>query len=436
MDTDPMPAPGWADRATWPGHNKTATERHFMAPRILLVLSVFLLTSCTPIGLKTTADLVVVDPGESIHIRSLEALSGASALGLPRQRAVTIAVSHFGPVKGYGVDLGAAGDSRCTVQGGALAAQEAAADLRVVGVVGTSCSVSAATASPILSEAGLVMISASNTAPSLTSDLQGDAGSNYHPGYFRTISNDLYQAQAVSGFVYNNLGLRRMATIHDGDPYTSGLTSAFARSFVELGGRITGSARVRKGDVDMSAVLTGIAAEEPEGIFFPLFPDEAGRVVRQINLVDGGRELVLVSSESLLFTQLESVDAYLAVPDFDFTGNVNQATGRNAEQLAVEYQQLYGETASLAHLALAYDAATLLLRAIEEVSFVHAGSLYIERDRLRDALTATNEFRGISGLLSCDEFGDCGAGRVSISRYTDPSVKDIAELPVVYRYKP
>jgi len=40
------------------------------------------------------------------------------------------------------------------------------------------------------------------------------------------------------------------------------------------------------------------------------------------------------------------------------------------------------------------------------------------------------------GLLSCDDFGDCGAGRVSISRYTDPSVKDIAELPIVYRYKP
>jgi len=243
---------------------------------------------------------------------------------------------------------------------------EAAADLRVVGFVGTSCSVAAATASPILSEAGLVMISAGNTAPLLTSDLQGNAGSNYHPGYFRTISNDLHQAQAVSDFVYNSLGLRRMATIHDGDLFTNGLTSAFARSFVALGGRITGSARVRKGDVDMSAALTGIAAAEPEGIFFPLFPDEAGRVVRQINLIEGGEKLVLINSESLLFTQLDSMDAYLAGPDFDFTGNVNQTTGRNAEQLAAEYRQLYGETANPAYLALAYDAATLLLRAIEE----------------------------------------------------------------------
>ncbi|MDE0312643.1 MAG: branched-chain amino acid ABC transporter substrate-binding protein [Caldilineaceae bacterium] len=420
----------------WTGANKASTEKHPMIPRILLVLSALLLTSCTPIGLKTTARLVVVGPGESVHIRSIEALSGVSELGVPRQRAVTMAVSHFGPIKGYGVALGAPVDSRCDAQGGALAAQEVAADPRVVGVIGTSCSVAAAAASPILSGAGLVMISAGNTAPSLTSDLQGNAGSNYHPGYFRTIGNDIHQAQAVAGFVYNALGLRRMATIHDGDPYTSGLTAAFARSFVALGGRITASAQVRRGDVDMSAALTVIVAEEPQGIFFPLFPDEAGRVVRQINLVEGGAELVLINSESLLFTQLESVDAYLAGPDFDFTGNVNQATGRNAARLAAEYRQLYGETANPAYLALAYDAATLLLQAIEEVSFVHAGSLYIERDRLRDALTATHEFRGTGGLLSCDDFGDCGAGRVTISRYTDPSVKDVAELPVVYRYRP
>ena len=354
------PTPGWTNRAMWTGNNRASTERHPMILRTLIVLLVFLLTSCTPIGLKTTAQLVVVGSGETVHIRSIKALTGISELGIPRQRAVAMAVSHFGPIKGFGVALGTAGDSRCTAEGGALAAHKIAADLRVVGVVGTSCSVAAATASPILSEAGLVMISSGNTAPSLTSDLQGNAGANYHPGYFRTIGNDLYQAKAVADFVYNTLDLRRMATIHDGDPYTSGLTSAFARSFVELGGQITGGAQVRKGDVDMRAALTAIVAEEPEGIFFPLFPDEAGRVVRQVDMVNGGAELVLINSESLLFTQLEAVDAYLAGPDLDFTGNVNQATGRNAELLAAEYRQLYGETANLAYLALAYDAATMV----------------------------------------------------------------------------
>ena len=40
-------------------------------------------------------------------------------------------------------------------------------------------------ASPVLSAAGLVMISPANASPDLTSDLAGNPGPDYHPGYFR-----------------------------------------------------------------------------------------------------------------------------------------------------------------------------------------------------------------------------------------------------------
>ena len=43
---------------------------------------------------------------------------------------------------------------------------------------------------------------------------------------------------------------------------------------------------------------------------------------------------------------------------------------------------------------------------------------------------------GIIGGISCDEFGDCGTGRVQISRHSDSSMTDIAKLPVVYRFAP
>ena len=38
------------------------------------------------------------------------------------------------------------------------------------------------------------------------------------------------------------------------------------------------------------------------------------------------------------------------------------------------------------------------------------------------------------GVISCDEFGDCGAGAVEIFHHTDSSVTDVADLPVVYRF--
>lgn len=409
--------------------------------RLLTVLVVLILTgACKPIRFEYSPSeigYVIVDPDDDIHIRSLEVLTGVGELGLPRQRAVAMAVADYGPIKGHKVTLGAGIDSLCTKSGGADAAKTAINAPRVLGIIGTTCSLSAVAASPIISEAGLVMISSANSAPSLTSDLYGKAGDNYYPGYYRVASNDIHQARAVADFVYNELNLRKIALINDGDPYTVGITDAFSFAFADLGGSVVSVSVVSKGQVDMLPLLTSISTNNPEGIFFPLFPDEAGHIVRQIDQVDGLENVTLITIESLLFTELESVDAYLVGPEFDFNDNTNEITGRSGEELLNAYQQQFNETTNLAYLAQAYDAATLLLRAIEYIAVDDKeGMLYIDRAMLRFALTDLIKFNGIIGPVSCDSFGDCGTGHVHISHYTDPSAIDIAELPVVFRYSP
>ena len=383
--------------------------------------------------------VVEVASGDAIQIRSMHVLTSLGALGVPSHRGVELAVADYGPIKGHDVSLGAGLDSLCTAEGGRAAANTVTGDPRVVGVIGTSCSVAASAASPILSEAGLVMIAPSTTAPSLTSDLQANAGSNYHPGYYRTSNNDLYQAEAVAQFAYNELGLRRMAAIHDGDPYTSGLTGAFTIAFEELGGSVV-IATVSRGDTDMVPVLTQIAAGSPDSIFFPLFFEEGAAIVRQLGQIAGLEDVTLVGGAALLVSEFlatpESEGVYFPGPEVSFGGNTNEATGKSGDALLADYQERYGEAPTSAYLAHAYDAATILLRAIEEVAVVDGDTLYIDRAGLREALTGTTGFRGIIGVISCDEFGDCGTGRVHISHHTDPSVTDITKLPVVYRFAP
>ena len=400
---------------------------------ITVVLALLAVGACVPVSPLGT---VVVGPGEAIQIRSVEALTGIGELGIPRQRAAAMAIADYGPIKGHRVSFGAGIDSQCTAEGGKAAADMVVNDRRVVGVVGTSCSVAAVAAAPILSEAGLVMISSSNTAPSLTSDLQGNAGTDYHAGFYRVASNDLHQAQAVAAFAYGELGLRRMATMHDGDPYSFGLSDAFAGAFKAMGGAVTAVAEVSRGETDLAPILTGIAAGGPEGIFFILFPEEAGQVVRQAGEVEGLEGAALITGVSLMFTELDAVDVYLSGLEFSFAGNVNGATGRTAEDVYAAYAARYGDNANPAYVALAYDATVVLLRAIEAAAEVVGESLYIDRARLRAALTHTVDFEGVIGPISCDGFGDCGTGRIHISHYTDPTVDEVAELPVVYRYGP
>ena len=237
---------------------------------------------------------VQVAPGEAIQVRSMQVLTGLGDLGAPSQRQC-----HAALARGAGLD------SLCTEEGGRAAADTVIGDPRVVGAIGTSCSVAAA-ASPILSEAGLMMISSSNTAPSLTSDLRGNADSNHHPGYYRTASNDLHEARAVAQFAYNDLGLRRMAAIHDGDPYTTGLTGAFTTAFEELGGSVA-VAFVSRGDTDMAPVLTQIAVGSPDGLFFPLFQEEGSHIVRQVGQIAGLGDVTLIGGAALLVSEFLSI---------------------------------------------------------------------------------------------------------------------------------
>ena len=119
-----------------------------------------------------------------------------------------------------------------------------------------------------------------------------------------------------------------------------------------------------------------------------------------------------------------------------FDDQVNEATDRSGAELFASYRERYGEEPSSAYLAHAYDATTMLLRAIEEVAVIDIDTLYIDRAALRQALTATAGFKAIIGSISCDGFGDCGTGRVNIYHHPDPAVTVIAELPVVYSFAP
>ena len=384
--------------------------------------------------------LVEIDEGEAVQIRSLLTHTIAASLGVPSRHAIELAVQDFGMIHGHAVELGYPIDAGCGPEGGHHGAEHIIENPQVLGVIGTSCSGAAVAASPVISKAGLVMISPSNTSPLLTSDLAGNANPNYHPGYFRVSHNDLYQARAVSDFAYNELGLRRMATIDDGDPYTTALVSAFGDAFRTLGGEIGTAIRIAKGQTDMASVLVKVAEAAPDGIFFPLFELEGIPFAQQAREFDGLKDATLVTGAALLVSEFlatpQSKDIYFAGPETNLGSNVNAATGKSVNEVLAAYTAAYGEAPSTPYWAHAYEATTLLLNAIEIVAGEDNGKLYVDRAALRRELHHTSGFQGLLGTLTCDEFGDCGTGRINIYHHTDLNITDPAQLPVVYRFSP
>ena len=362
---------------------------------------------------------VTVEAGDDIQIRSLNAITGDVAfLGIPNQRGVEQAIADFGDIHGFSVTIGTGLDDLCSADGGQAAAQTIVADEDVVGVIGTSCSGAATAASPLISEAGMVMISPSNTSPALTSDLAGTAGDNYHAGYYRTAHNDLFQGAAMAKFVYEELGISEAAAIHDGDPYTQGLAQAFADAFENLGGSVTGFTGVNKEDTDMVPVLTEIAAGSPGALFFPIFQPAGDFVADQAPGVSGLEGVVLLGADGLqvqTFMELPQANGmYLSGPDLRYGSNTNQSTGATADKFLADYESNNGNAPEAPFWAHSYDATTILLEAIKAASHSHDGNLEIDRAGVREYLDNLSGYEGIIGTLSCDDFGDCGAQRITV----------------------
>ena len=384
---------------------------------------------------------VRVRPGQAVQIRTLTVLTddfGFSGLATYHRGAV-FAVEDYGAVRGFPVEIEGF-EEGCSPEGGRAAAQEVVADPAVVGVIGTACSAAATGASPLISAAGLSMISPSNSSPALTSDLLGNPSEHYHPGYYRTAQNDLYQGAAVADFLHDRLGLVRVAAVHAGDAYTQGLAQAFRDAYLGYGGTVTAFLEVDPEATDLSGVLAEVAAGAPEGLFVPVSRPLADHVVQQARSFDGLEGVVLVAADSVFnvpFFELEATKGiFVAGPDPRYGANSNQVTGKSAEEVTQRYIDTTGQPPIKAFWAHSYDAATLLLKAITAASWIDDGVLVIDRAGIREYLDQVSGFQGIIGEITCDEFGDCGPAAMTIIENLDPANAAASLDNVVYEYQP
>jgi branched-chain amino acid transport system substrate-binding protein len=383
-------------------------------------------------------DLGAVDvaPGDPILIGSLQVISGDSAsLGTDQVRAIDIAVAdRDGELLGHEIEVQTE-DEECAAEGGTASAQRLVSEPQLVAVLGTSCSGAAVPAMEIFADEGISMISGSNTSPALTSDLEGTAGENQQPGYFRVAHNDINQGQAAANYAFEELGATTAVTIHDGDPYTEGLATAFETSFTELGGEVVLATAVNKGDTDMRPVLTEAAAASPDLVFFPIFQPEADFIVAQANEFPE-----LEATNKLMGADGLLSDTFISIADTEdmyFSGPATP-TGDAYDEFVGKYEEANGEAPIQAFHAHSNDAANMLFAAIEEVAVEDDdGTLHIDRQALMDALYDTEGFEGLTGTLTCDEFGDCADAKIDVVQNTAEQVAiDEVRANVLYTFEP
>ncbi len=388
------------------------TKKYALLTILLAVVVSFapVLTPHTaPVVAQEGDNVVVIPPGETVRLGLATDLSNLiPGPGLDIAQAAELAVQLFNEedlLGGFQVEL-VVEDDRCTGEDATAVANLFASDPQLVGVVGHVCSGASIPASEVYEEARIPMVSPSSTAGAFTA--RGLDVTN------RVAFNDNIQGVVAARYIFNELGAERIVVLHDNTSYGEGLASTVADTFEELGGEVIAFEVIDPEEQDYRALLTVLVEEAPDLVYFGGYESQAALLVEQ--MIEVGLDAIFFSDDGVYTTTFIELAGDAAEGTYVTFG---QQLGD--EEANAEFDALYEEAFGVApdelgpFHAQSFDAANVLLNALLEVAEIDdEGNLVIDREAYIQAVRSTSDYEGLSGTITCDEFGDCGSALISV----------------------
>jgi branched-chain amino acid transport system substrate-binding protein len=208
--------------------------------------------------IPTKGDVIVY---VAVPLSGFQANAGQTVLGGARLRAAE--VNAKGGLMGYrvvveGVDDES--DSEVAVSVAQQIAENVNAGQPVLGVVGHLNSGQTLAAMEIYKDLSVVIITPTASEVSLTQ--------KGYRNFFRINANDTVQAQVDAEFLVKTLNARRVAVLHNDDPYGIGLASAVAEQLKKLGADVVTQIQVKVEQREYKTELPQVTAASPDAIFY------------------------------------------------------------------------------------------------------------------------------------------------------------------------
>ena len=331
------------------------------------------------------------EDANEIVVGEYGSMTGSEAtFGQSTHNGIAMAVEEInaaGGIKGKKVRLVSYDDQGKTSEVGTSVTRLITSDkaLAVLGEVASSLSIAGG---QICQQEGVPMISPSSTNPKVTEI--GDF-------VFRMCFTDPFQGEVMARFVTNpkdkqGLGLKKVAILIDQrQAYAQGLARYFEESLGKLGGSVVAKEAYQGGDQDFSAQLQKIKDAKPEALYIPGYYTDVANIAKQVRGIgitapllggdgwEGVLDLNAAALEGAYYSCHYSVDE----PRPEVKAFVDK------------YTQKYKKSPD-SMSALGYDATMMLKNAVERAPTT-------DRKAVRDALAATKDFHGVTGIITMDE---------------------------------
>lgn len=217
----------------------------------------------------------------------------------------------------------------------------------------------------------------------------------------RVCFSDAFQGQVAANFIKNELGKSKVVLITDvKQDYSIGISKVFKKYFEKIGGTVLKQVKINSGDTDFKAMISSVKSMNPELVFFPIYSTEAALIAKQ------AKQLALdvpfvgtdgMTADDVFFTT--GGDAVEGFYNTDLYSAEAPKTTNSSKEFEKAYMKKFGESVH-PFAALSADAYGVIVNAMNQCKDPSDGSC------INSKIRATNDFQGVSGVISIGNDGD------------------------------
>ncbi|HHV41307.1 MAG TPA: ABC transporter substrate-binding protein [Clostridiaceae bacterium] len=321
------------------------------------------------------------EEGRELVIGVLSPTTGPEAYyGQDMLNAYTLAVKEIndaGGFDGYTFKLVPEDDACDAAQAATAAAKIISADPDFV--VGGYCSGATIPALQQFYDAELVMLVSCANSTNIT-----DLGLEQT---FMINSPGTHGIQTLSKLAKSLDGVKKVATIHQGDDYTKNISDIAERDLPKDGFEFVGAEMMEKNTADISAIVTAIRNSGADLVYWCGYHADGSNAIKQLR--SGGYEGYIVCGDGSSSPELITASGpagegvYVTSPPY-----VEFVEG--GEEYIKKYEEMFGIGPGT-YSTLCYDTIYLLKQAIEDTKST-------DYETIRDAVQNI-EYDGLSGLI-------------------------------------
>ncbi len=325
---------------------------------------------------------------DTIKVGEIASLTGKeAAFGQSSHKGTVLAIEeldHLGGILGKKLEL-VSEDNQSKAGESATITKKLISRDKVIALLGEVASSRSLEMAPIAQASRIPMISPSSTNPKVT-----EIG-NY---IFRVCFIDPFQGVVMAKFAKDTLKVRKVALLTSvSSAYSVGLAKYFRERFLADGGAVAIEQKFSEGDKDFKAQLTAIKAAGVEGIFVPGYYTEAALICKQAK--DLGLDLPIFGGDGWEAPQLVEIGGTSVEGAYYSTHYSPENQSALVQDFVMKFRARWNGETPDAMASLGYDSAMVLADAIKRAGTTDSA-------KVRDALAATKDYPGITGLTTID----------------------------------